>query len=113
MLIASRAPGPRAKKVVLPNIPYGTVRCSKPYMNGMLTSYRFLRKDVVMIARLVHGDYEKHMEAKDDQRYARKLKKRNKEHRALKVRYHTDKLERVRLNGTGKERYHQKSMFID
>ena len=92
----------------MPSITYGTVRVPKPFFSGQVTSYRFLRKDVEKIAKLVHGDVEQHMQAKRADRRKRKIQKRNKEHRALKLRHNTDKLAKAVENGSDKTKLYQK-----
>ena len=93
MLIKTRKPGPRAKKVELPNIHYGTIRCGTPLSIGMTVSYRFYENDVKMIAKIVHGDIDKHMSAKQERLDLQRLKKRRAVHRELKIRHHTDMMD--------------------
>ena len=93
MLITTRKPGPRAKKIDLPNIHYGTVRTGTPLSIGMTISYRFYEDQVKSIAKIVHGDVDEHMKAKRRQNSERRAKKRRQVHRELKVRHHTDMLE--------------------
>ncbi|RMY52168.1 hypothetical protein D0865_05944 [Hortaea werneckii] len=71
MLLKSRSPGPRAKHLDLPSIPYGTVRvnlgCGKT-----IASYRFFHHDVLKIARMVHGsNLLDHLRGKRRQRHIR------------------------------------------
>ena len=111
MLIKTRQPGPRAKKTDLPNIQYGTVRCGTPICVGRVISYRFYENDVEAIAKLVHGDVDEHMTAKNEQRTNRRNKKRRLVHRELKVRYHADLIEIFDLEEDREDReYHQKRM---
>lgn len=92
MLIKTRAPGPRAKRIEFPTIPYATVRKGLGWGLGMTVSYKFYSKDVEMIARLVHGDVTAHMRTKREKKAARELKKLRELHIELKIRYHTDRL---------------------
>ena len=85
MLIKTRKPGPRAKKTDLPAINYGTVRTGTPLFLGMVVSYRFFENDVEAIAKLVHGDVEKHMSKKRKERREHKKKKRVETIRELKI----------------------------
>jgi hypothetical protein len=90
MLIKTRKPGPRAKKVELQNIYYGTIRTGTPLSLGLTVSYRFYETDVKAIANIVHGDIDQHMTAKHKRLDERRSKKRRAVHRELKVRYHAD-----------------------
>lgn len=107
MLVKTRKPGPRAKKIDLPQISYGTVRTGTPLWLGMVIAHRFFEKDVQMIAKLVHGDVEKHITDKRQQRINRRAKKRRTVHRELKVRYHADSLEKHRGDGCEDEEHHE------
>ena len=93
MLIKTRKPGPRAKKTDLPTVHYGTVRSGTPLSLGMTISYRFYEKHVYSIAKIVHGDVERHMAIKRNQRAERSDKKRRNVRRELKVQYHADLVE--------------------
>lgn len=110
MIIKTRKPGPRAKKTDLPTIHYGTVRSGTPLSLGMTTSYRFYEKDVAALAKIVHGDVEKHMATKREQKAKRSAKKRRDLRRELKVRYHADIVEA--FSGSGEDAeirdHHQK-----
>lgn len=111
MLLKSRKPGPRTKPLDLPTIPYGTLRTGKPYLNGMCLSYRFYRKDVEAIATIVHGDFKSHMEKKFEERFDRKWKRSRNARREMKIRKHTDALEKKFLKnrkGKAKKAYHEK-----
>lgn len=79
-------------KLNLPVIPYGTLKVPKPFKSGWMASYRFFKKDVEAIAKIVHGDVEPHMEAKREERLERRHKKFRETHRKLKLRYHRDGL---------------------
>lgn len=94
MLIKSRAPGPRAKFTDLPAISYGSSykAVGFPAFKKM-TVFSFREKDVEMIAGMVHGDFYKHMQEKEDARDARREKARRKRVRELVIKYHEDKLE--------------------
>lgn len=77
MLLKSRKPGPRAKQIDLPTIPYASLKVGSFY--GAVMSHQCLRKDVMVLAKLVHGDVVAHMTAKyerlADQRQKRAEKK--------------------------------------
>ncbi|KAK6391539.1 hypothetical protein LTR65_004374 [Meristemomyces frigidus] len=105
MLIKTRVPGPRAKHKNLPGIPYATVRTGMGYGLGMCVSYKFYRKDVQMIARLVHGDVGAHMLGKAMEQIARKDEKLRRLHVELKIRFHTDVLAKVKREES--KEYHQ------
>ena len=91
MLLKSRKPGPQAKHTNLPIISRGSVKTGLIHA-GVCTSYHFFCKDVEAIARLVHGNLEAHMEQKDRERAARRLKTFMERERKLKIRYHTDSI---------------------
>lgn len=93
MIIKTREPGPRTKKIELPTIHYGTVRTGTRFFLGLTTSYRFYDKDVQSIAKIVHGDVEKHMASKQEKRAERSAKKRQVIQRGLKIQYHADLVE--------------------
>ncbi|KAF2483152.1 hypothetical protein BDY17DRAFT_323910 [Neohortaea acidophila] len=112
MLIATRKPGPRAKKVDFPVINYGTVLTGKPYYNGIQISYRFVEKDVIRVASAVHGDIEAHMRKRNWARWDRQFKRRDEEHRKMKIRYHRDMAANPHckeMSGDSKE-YHQERL---
>ena len=109
MLIKSRAPGPRAKHTDLPAIPYATLRTDVGFRLGWRLSYRFFERDVRMIAGLVHGDVQEHMEMTLQQRLDRKDNRLRKLHIELKIRYHTNCLDEAESEGEGE--YHQRRML--
>lgn len=111
MLIKTREPGPRAKisKKDLFPIAYGAVRTGTPLRLGTVISYRFFRRDVEALARLVHGDVEAHMKAKRAQLRERRSKRRKEVHKQLKIRNHEE-----RLAGAWSQRaeeYHQSRAY--
>ena len=108
MLIKSRIPGPRAKHTHLPTIAYATVRSGLGFRRGWTVSFRFFKHDVEMIARLVHGNVEEHMEMKRKQRVDRKDNRLRKLHIELKIRHHSDCLEGAESEAEAE--YHQKRM---
>jgi hypothetical protein len=94
MLIKSRKPGPRAKFLDLPTISYGSEY--KPVGFPAFKSvciYYFRRSDVEMLAKLVHGDVEKHVRQKEIERNFRRIKVRNKRVRDFRIKHHQDKVE--------------------
>jgi hypothetical protein len=94
MLLKSRKPGPRATFVNLPPIPYSSQTKGIGFpVFGSVTSFTFRRKDVEMIARLVHGDVDGHMKQKRQERLSRELKARRGRIRELKIGYHEFELE--------------------
>nr|POF12322.1 hypothetical protein CFP56_76753 [Quercus suber] len=105
MLLKSRSPGPRAKHLNLPSIPYGTVWTRMGFGLPFGLAYRFHRHDVEKIARLVHGDVEAHVAKKIQERSLRHRKKRKALWIALKLRYHKDNLQVLR-QGTPMWVYH-------
>nr|POE72420.1 hypothetical protein CFP56_12293 [Quercus suber] len=109
MLLKSRTPGPRAKHIDLPSIPYGTIWTRMGFGMRSGLAYRFNYSDVEKIARLVHGDVDAHMARKRQERVARYHKKRKAVWVALKTRYHTDNLQAV-LEGTDLWKYHHKAL---
>ena len=113
MLLKSRKPGPRAKHTKLPAILYGSAYIAMGYRMGWSVTYRFLRKDVEMIADLVHGDVDEHMAKKDEARVQRKDKRLRKLHIELKISYHTRHLERAFKYGQKEDsQSHQESMLL-
>lgn len=78
-------------------------------MNGQCTSYRVYRRDVEKVAAAVHGNFKEHMKKKNEQRWRRKLERRDKEHRKLKIRYHEDELEFGELS-MRERKWHRKRM---
>jgi hypothetical protein len=86
MLIKSRKPGPRAKFLDLPMISYGSDY--KPV--GL---YYFRRTDVEMLAKLVHGDVEKHVRQKVYERAVRRIKARKTRVREFRIKHHQEKVE--------------------
>ncbi|KAK5132298.1 hypothetical protein LTR08_009206 [Meristemomyces frigidus] len=79
---------------------------------------KFLRRDVEMIAQLVHGDITTHLKEKREklaERETRRLRKLNVDlktlHVELKIRYHTDRLAYALKDGNEENpRYHQKML---
>ncbi|KAK3070968.1 hypothetical protein LTR53_009505 [Teratosphaeriaceae sp. CCFEE 6253] len=93
MLLKTRKPGPRSKHRYLPAITYGSHIAGLGYPLGVCVSYRFYRKDVRMIARLVHGaDINGHMKEKHRRLAERKDRRLRQLHMDLKVRFHMDAL---------------------
>ncbi|TKA72701.1 hypothetical protein B0A55_06487 [Friedmanniomyces simplex] len=90
MLIPTRKPGPRAKHTNLPLIPYGTKKSGTALGIGHCISYRFYRKDVERIARLVHGDVKGHLKKKRKERKDRKLLKVRRAKLELKIERHSE-----------------------
>lgn len=94
MLVKSRKPGPRAKYIDLPAIPYGTVYKTRGYVTYSKTvAFYFQRKDVEMIARLVHADLESHLERRAAAKRERQRKARIKRIKELKINHHKNWLE--------------------
>ncbi|KAK4958451.1 hypothetical protein LTR10_004879 [Elasticomyces elasticus] len=85
MLVPTRKPGPRAKHTNLPLIPYGTRKTGNALSLGSCISYRFYRKDVERIAKIVHEDVQAHMAKKRKERKDRKRIKVRQNKRALKI----------------------------
>jgi hypothetical protein len=94
MLIKSRTPGPRAKFLDLPSIPYGSEHkpMGFPIFNTV-TVFSFCRSDVQMIAQLVHGDVKKHLRQKEEESRERRAKARRKRVRDFKIRHCQEKVE--------------------
>lgn len=94
MLIKSRKPGPKAKLLDLPIIPYGTEykRFAFPLFYRVCVYY-FRRSDVEMLAKMVHGDVNKHMEQKAAERQVRRQRARTKRVRSFKIEYHRGEFE--------------------
>ncbi|EMC91643.1 hypothetical protein BAUCODRAFT_299981 [Baudoinia panamericana UAMH 10762] len=92
MLIPTRHPGPRSKDKVkgLPTIPYGTANAGTTIILGHCISYKFFKRDVEQVARLLHGDLTSHMRQKRKARKQRKLQKVAQNKREMKIRYHED-----------------------
>jgi hypothetical protein len=109
MLLPTRQPGPRVKKIDLPVIPYGTLKVTKPFMSGWMVSYRFFKKDIETIAKIMHGDVDAHMEVKRKKRTERRQKRVCETHRKLKLRYHRDELDDA--TSKLKKLHHQKRTF--
>lgn len=109
MLIPSK-PGPRAKVFDLPSITYGSEYRSGGYVvHTTGVAYYFQRKDVEMIARLVHSDLEDHLERRAVAKAERQRKARIKRVRELKVKHHETWAE----GSTGGDaKYHQRSKLI-
>lgn len=105
MLLKTRQPGPRAKHTDLPTIAYGTARIGMGYGRGMCVSYRFFKRDVEMIARLVHGDVGSHMKEKHKRLRERKNDRLRKLHIELKIRFHSDRLDKAQWDED--KEYHQ------
>ena len=103
MLLKTRKPGPRTKKIDLPTIPYTTVRCGTPLFLGLVVAHRFYEKHVKMIANLVHANVEEHMAAKSKQKDQRAKKRRRLVHRELKIRHHSDLLDFLGEDGGDQE----------
>lgn len=95
MLLKSRKPGPRAKVIDLPTIAYGSEyqAIGSYFHHTKTTVFRFPRKDVEKIARLVHGNLEGHMKQHKEKQAARALKGRRERIRAQKIKYHEERLE--------------------
>jgi hypothetical protein len=93
-LIKSRKPGPRAKFLDLPTISYGSEYrpIGFPAFKAVCIYY-FRRSDVEILARLVHGDVEKHVRQKEVERNVRRIKARNKRVRDFRIKHHQDKVE--------------------
>jgi hypothetical protein len=94
MLIKSRKPGPRAKFLDLPTISYGSEY--KPVGFPAFKSvcmYYFSRSDVEMLAKLVHGDVEKHIRQKEMKSNVRRANARNKRVRDFRIKHHQEKVE--------------------
>ena len=108
MLIKSRKPGLRAKHINLPPIRYATVRTGMGLGLGMTVSYRFFKKEVKMIAQLVHGDISAHMSMKAKQRQDRQDLRFRRLHVELKIRYHE---EMAAITKGETQAFHYKSMF--
>jgi len=81
-----------------------------PYLNGMTTSYRFWPKDVLTLAKAVHGNVEQHMKAKRLAQRQRKKKRQQREHIAMRIRYHKDRL--AVTHDPEKSKFHQDRMFL-
>lgn len=94
MLIKSRSPGPRTKIIDLPTIAYGSeYRVFMGFYPAKTAVFSFARKDVEMIANLVHSDLKEHMKQHEEKKKARALKARRERIRAVKIRYHQLHLE--------------------
>lgn len=108
MLLKSRKPGPRAKFTELPTILYGSAYKAMGFpVFKRMTAFYFRPKDVLKIARLVHGDVDKHMMQKQEARDERREKARAKRVREFVIKFHEDCLE----VSTGKAALrHEKSM---
>jgi len=94
MLIKSRKPGPRAKFLDLPTISYGSEY--KPVGFPAFKSvcvYSFGRSDVEMLAKLVHGDVEKHIRQKTVESNVRAAKARRKRVREHMIQHFQEKVE--------------------
>lgn len=74
----------------------------------MCVSYRFYKRDVEMIAALVHGDVAAHMESKHEMLQERKDRRLRKLHIELKIRLHADRLAAAKSDE--RKAVHQKSM---
>ena len=113
MLLKSRKPGPRAKHIKLPTILYGSAYIGMGYRQGWSVTYRFYRKDVEMIADIVHGDLDEHMAKKEEVRVQRKTKRLRKLHIELKISYHTRHLECALEHGRKEDsQSHQDCMLL-
>lgn len=108
MLIKSRKPGPRAKFTDLPAIPYGSEYKTIGFPAfKTITVFYFRLADLRRLATLVHGDLERHMEKKWEERYDRQEKARIKRVRKFIIEYH----ERGREASKGKvARRHEQRM---
>jgi hypothetical protein len=94
MLIKSRTPGPRAKFTDLPVIPYGSEYKSFGFpVFKTLTVFYFRRKDLRILANLVHGDWVKHINQKLRETHVRQEKSRTKRVRKFVIEYHERELE--------------------
>lgn len=110
MLMKTRKPGPRAKFVDLPIIPYSSEykAIGFPAFKSM-TVFHFRSKDLKMLANLVHGDWRQHMCKKRQEREMRQEKARTKRVRKFIIEYHERELE----VSTGKAaKRHQKRKSI-
>jgi len=110
MLIKSRTPGPRAKFLDLPAIPYGSEHkpMGFPIFNTV-TVFSFSRSDVSMIAQLVHCDIKKHLQQKEEAREIRSERARTKRVKAFKINYHQDQLE-ITTGATSKRHVNRMSV---
>jgi hypothetical protein len=55
--------------------------------------YYFRRSDLEMLARLVHGDVEKHVRQKEIERNVRRIKARRTRVRDFRIKHHQEKIE--------------------
>jgi hypothetical protein len=55
--------------------------------------FSFRRSDVEMIAKLVHGDVEKHVRQKQTERSLRAIKARRMRVREFRIKHHREKVE--------------------
>lgn len=110
MLLKSREPGPRAKHIELPFIPYGSVYKTRGYVVYSKTvAFYFQRKDIEMIARLVHSNLEEHLARRAAAKVERQRKARAKRIKEFKIKHHTEGVEVY----TGEAaRRHQRSTYF-
>jgi hypothetical protein len=89
MLIASRKPGPRAKHLDLPTISYASEYKGLGYpIYKHVCMFYFRCSDVEMLARVVHGDVEEHLERKEAELEVRRAKAKRKRVKKFKIEHH-------------------------